>query len=139
MGNQSSTYNKLSFKDMQEFINSNKDVILLSTLKDSEQYCLISNTISCNNEVELINNCLNKKHNINIVLYGKNCNDSSVYIKYDQLLSLGFSKVYLYLGGLFEWMLLQDIYGSDSFPTTSDELDLLKFGPSCYFKKLLTY
>lgn len=139
MGNQSSSYNKLSFKDMQECISSNKEYILLSTLKEHEQECLISKTISCINEVELINNCLNKKHNISIIVYGKNCNDPTVYTKCDQLLSLGFSKVYIYLGGLFEWMLLQDIYGNESFTTTSEELDILKYAPSSHFKKLITY
>ena len=37
--------------------------------------------------------------------------------------------VYLYLGGLFEWLLLQDIYGFDDFPTTSRQLDILKYKP----------
>jgi hypothetical protein len=35
----------------------------------------------------------------------------------------------MYTGGLFEWMLLQDIYGDAEFPTTSRELDVLKFRP----------
>ena len=30
---------------------------------------------------------------------------------------------------MFEWMLLQDIYGTDDFPTTINELDILKFKP----------
>jgi len=47
--------------------------------------------------------------------------------KYRQLVDLGFSNVYIYTGGLFEWLLLQDIYGSTEFPTTTKELDILKF------------
>jgi len=35
--------------------------------------------------------------------------------------------VYIYSGGLFEWLLLQDIYGSDLFPTTNDKVDFLKY------------
>jgi hypothetical protein len=35
----------------------------------------------------------------------------------------------MYLGGMFEWMLLQDIYGKEDFPTTEEELDILKFKP----------
>ena len=27
----------------------------------------------------------------------------------------------------FEWLLLQDVFGEDLFPTTSKELDILKF------------
>ena len=32
-----------------------------------------------------------------------------------------------YTGGLFEWLLLQDIYGSDMFKTTTEEVDHLKY------------
>jgi hypothetical protein len=42
---------------------------------------------------------------------------------------MGFVNVYLYPGGLFEWLLLQDIYGDDEFPTTIKELDILKYKP----------
>ena len=35
--------------------------------------------------------------------------------------------VYAYSGGLFEWLMLQDIYGQDLFPTTKIEKDILKF------------
>jgi hypothetical protein len=31
---------------------------------------------------------------------------------------------------MFEWLLLQDIYGAAEFPTTKKELDLLKYKPS---------
>jgi hypothetical protein len=47
--------------------------------------------------------------------------------KYQQLLTLGFYNVFVYMGGLFEWLMLQDIYGKELFPTTKKELDLLKF------------
>ena len=48
-------------------------------------------------------------------------------------MSLGLTEVYVYPGGLFEWLLLQDIYGDDSFPTTKKELDILKYKPVSYF------
>ena len=47
--------------------------------------------------------------------------------KYKQLLSLGFTNVSIYIGGMFEWLLLQEIYGEAPFPTTCHELDLLKY------------
>jgi hypothetical protein len=62
-----------------------------------------------------------------IILYGKNATDVSPEKKYKQFQSLGFSHIYIYAGGLFEWMLLQDIYGDDEFPTTSKVLDILKY------------
>jgi hypothetical protein len=42
---------------------------------------------------------------------------------------LGFENVYIYRGGMFEWLLLQDIYGFDEFQTTSKITDLLKYKP----------
>jgi hypothetical protein len=29
---------------------------------------------------------------------------------------LGFAKVFIYYGGMFEWVLLREIYGEDMFP-----------------------
>jgi hypothetical protein len=62
-----------------------------------------------------------------LVIYGKNANDPTVDKKVKQLLGLGFVHIYVYPGGLFEWLLLQDVYGSDEFPTTKQVLDILKF------------
>ena len=31
---------------------------------------------------------------------------------------------------MFEWLLLQDIYGNEQFPTLGKELDILKYKPS---------
>jgi hypothetical protein len=64
-----------------------------------------------------------------IIVYGKNTNDDTVHKKYQQLIGLGFKNVRVYPGGMFEWLLLQDIYGASSFPTTSKELDILKYKP----------
>jgi hypothetical protein len=66
---------------------------------------------------------------VKIIIYGRNCNDEKIYSKYKQLNSLGFYNVYIYSGGLFEWLMLQDIYGVDDFPTTKKELDILRFKP----------
>ena len=91
------------------------------------QKCLILNTTKIENEEALINSIIKKTKNKNIIIYGRNCNDEKVYKKYEQLVSLGFTNVYIYVGGMFEWLLLQDIYGSELFPTTSNELDILKY------------
>ena len=64
-----------------------------------------------------------------ILIYGKNSNDDTIYKKYQQFIQLGFPNVYLYMGGLFEWLLLQDIYGQPDFPTTCAQLDILKYKP----------
>ena len=41
---------------------------------------------------------------------------------------------------MFEWLLLQDIYGNDDFKTTQEELDILKYKPQkCIIKFTLTF
>ena len=40
---------------------------------------------------------------------------------------LGFKNIYVYIGGIFEWLLLQDIYGDEQFPTTIKIIDILKY------------
>jgi hypothetical protein len=67
---------------------------------------------------------------VKIIIYGRNSNDDNIYKKLSQLTSLGFYNVYVYVGGMFEWMLLQDIYTNVEFPTTKKELDILKFKPN---------
>jgi hypothetical protein len=91
------------------------------------QKCLIKNTIQIEQEEQIINSIIKKTRNKNIIIYGRNCNDDKTYKKYEQLVGLGFTNVYIYVGGMFEWLLLQDIYGQDLFPTTSKEMDILKY------------
>ena len=127
MGNTNSI-KKLNFKDMQNIIYNNNYTII-NTLDNTIQNCLIINTISPENEIKIINHFLKENRDANIVIYGKNCNDNKLLNKYNQLITLGFSNVSVYIGGLFEWLMLQDIYGNDMFPTTSKQLDFLKFMP----------
>ena len=104
--------------------------LIINTLPSAEQQCLIVNTVSVNDEEIIINKFLKENKNIIIIVYGKNCNDDSTNKKYQQLLSLGFYNIFVYTGGLFEWLLLQDIYGNELFPTTKKELDILKYKPN---------
>jgi len=103
--------------------------IMLSTLSPADQQCLIPGTITPSMEETAINTRLadGRFSKTIIIIYGRNCNDSTVTSKYLQLVKLGCSNVRVYSGGLFEWLMLQDIYGKESFPTTSDELDILRY------------
>lgn len=123
------TYNKISFEDLQKAIQFN--YTLINTLPSNKQDCLIKNTIVSNEEETVINNMLSNYNTsqTNIIIYGENSSDISVETKYNQLHKCGFYNVYIYPGGLFEWLLLQDIYGFDEFPTTSKILDILKYKP----------
>ena len=119
---------KINYESMQNIINntSNK-FLLINTLDITNQGCLIKNTILPEREITQLNYYLRHDKNINIVIYGENCCDSKVIDKYNQLYKIGFKNLYVYIGGLFEWLLLQDIYGDDEFPTTNKILDILKY------------
>lgn len=133
MGNSQSTQ-KVNFEDVQYAIKHSESHILLNTLGENEQTCLISGSMLASQEEVLMNKCLqNGNKSISITIYGTNSNDEKIHTKCSQLNSLGFYNVYLYTGGLFEWLMLQDIYGSQEFPTTKKELDLLKYKPNKVF------
>ena len=61
------------------------------------------------------------------IIHAENCSDGTLIKKYNQLKQLGIKNIYVYIGGLFEWLLLQDIYGKDEFPTTTEIFDILKY------------
>ena len=117
---------KINFEGVQSAIN-NRDIIIINTLCEDDQDCLIDGTISTSAEVNLLNECLNSMKDRKIIVYGKNNNDEKLFNKYQQLIGLGFTNVYIYIGGLFEWLLLQEVYGDEQFTTTSSELDILKY------------
>jgi len=130
MGNSQSTQ-KINFEDLQFVLKNPESHILINTLNVLEQDCLIPNTINASQEEIIINKLIkNGNKNVKIIIYGRNCNDENIYKKQNQLTSLGFYNVYIYTGGMFEWMLLQDIYSNVEFPTTKKELDILKFKPN---------
>ena len=132
---QTQSLQKLNFEDMQIAIK--REYIIISTLGSSNQGCLIKNTIPSENEVDLVNTNLKTNKEIYIIIYGENSSDITPSIKYKQLLELGFINVQVYGGGLFEWLLLQDIYGSEEFPTNIAEIDILKFKGKCHFNMAL--
>lgn len=132
MGNQPSIIKKVNFEDVQNVLQKRiANVLLINTLGTSseEQSCILPGTLHFTREEKVINTCINNAKEIKIIIYGKNSNDTTIYEKYTQLVDLGFSNVYIYPGGMFEWMLLQDIYSDEHFKTTTKELDILKFKP----------
>lgn len=135
MGNSPSS-KKINFEDMQYAINDN-DSIIINTLKPELQNCLIYKTIPIHQEVDILNKLLNDNNGKRIIIYGLNATDDTIISKYNQLSSLGFYNVYVYPGGIFEWLLLQDIYGNESFKTTNKELDILKYKGGRVFGILL--
>tara|TARA_B100000900_G_C20522066_1_gene692603 strand:+ start:411 stop:836 length:426 start_codon:yes stop_codon:yes gene_type:complete len=138
MGNTSSVIKKVNFEDIQLCIKKKDKFLLINTLSKKEQKCLIMGTLKIEDEEKIINQCINQNKHVKIVVYDKNVHETSLLKKYEQLNNLGFTNVFIYPGGLFEWLCLQDIYGYEEFPTTTKELDILKFkGPSSFTNILL--
>jgi hypothetical protein len=135
MGNGSSALKNINFEDVQYAINDTTSIII-NTLEEINQKCLIKGTIAIDKEVAFLNTQITKDKSIRIIIYGMNACDTSPIKKYDQLMSIGFYNVYIYSGGLFEWLLLQDIYGNELFPITTSvtkECDILNYKGRCYF------
>ena len=131
---------KIGFEDIKMGINDNgNNYLIINTLPVNEQDCLIQHTIHCDLEEKMVNDLLDKFEfqKKTFLIYGRNSCDNSVDTKYDQLRKLGFSHIYIYVGGLFEWLLLQDIYGFGEFPTTARDADILKYRVSKTFSKNL--
>jgi len=76
--------------------------------------------------------------NVMIIVYGKNSNDITILHKYEQLVKLGFTNVHIYTGGIFEWMLLHEIYGKDLFKITRYEIDILRYRPKSVLLTAMT-
>ena len=132
MGNNSSNLvaeRKISFEDMQKIVKNPEPFVVISTLSNEEQGCLIYGTVPASMEEAKMNALLKENRNMQIIIYGKNANDESFMKRYVQLSSLGFNNVYIYTGGMFEWLLLQDIFGNEEFPTTNGKkcVDIFKF------------
>jgi hypothetical protein len=122
---------KVGFDDICHVIKSSREsyCLLINTLPINEQENLIKNTIPYQMEETIINNILTNRNlpSYTIIVYGRNSADDMVDKKFKQLQQLGFVNVFIYYGGLFEWMLLQDVYGAEYFPTTMKERDILKY------------
>ena len=133
---------KINYEDINYLLNTNSpnQFILLNTLNIYNQHCIINDTLQYEEEEAVLNSTLLENKSMLIIIYGMNYSDESIYIKYNQLLKLGFANVYIYPGGMFEWLCLQDIYGDEMFKTTSKELDILKYKPlNKFIKKIDTH
>jgi len=115
MGNATSVY--VSYKDMQTAVRNEDMYVLINTMPLNEQECVILRTVDAHNEDVFVNNLLATARGTRIVVYGKNTTDATVDSKFHQLKKLGFRNLYIYRGGMFEWLLLQEVYGAEHFPT----------------------
>jgi hypothetical protein len=121
----------VGFEDVLHALKTPEKYVLVNTLPLTNQTVLIKGTLAASEEEAFFDEYLNKyvEKPKTVILYGANSCDPTVHEKRTQLLSLGISDVLVYSGGLFEWLLLQDIYGLNEFPTTSRVRDLLAYRP----------
>ena len=141
MGNQVSLVPKVSYEDIQMVVYRNMHVqhstLIINTLPPSLQHCLIKTTLDIRFEERIVNTFIQNKPDIMIIVYGKNSNDITILHKYEQLVKLGFTNVHIYTGGIFEWMLLHEIYGKDLFKITKYEIDILRYRPKSVLLTLM--
>lgn len=127
MGNSLSVTRAINFEDMQFAIHDQDKSLIINTLDAHMQSCLIAGTLAIDLEVDVLNAHMKKNIDVRIIIYGTNAMDKTCQTKYEQLIKLGFYNVFIYPGGIFEWLLLQDVYGVELFPTTATKVDLLKY------------
>lgn len=136
---------KVGFDDILYWIKQPKSIseyfILINTMPPIDQDFLIRSTVSYQVEESRINEILDDfRKDLNqytIIVYGRNSVDDTVDKKYHQLIKLGFRNVYVYYGGMFEWIMLQDVFGEDYFPVDAIggvKKDPLHFVPIARFK-----
>ena len=129
MGNASSEQSSTcNYEDIQRGIIE-KNGILIHIMDNDDM--LICGTTPIDKETATINQLLNdREYDTNIIVYGKNNDDYERLVKKrGQLITLGFRCVWFYPGGLFEWSLLQDIFGKGQFPTTNVVRDIISYRP----------
>ena len=108
--------NLINFELLKEM--QKEGATIIHTMDENEKV-LILGTVVAEKESEKINKMLSKNdYEKDIIIYGRNCHEyENLLKKQKQLASLGFKNIFIYLGGMFEWLLLQDVYGSKEFPT----------------------
>ncbi len=107
----------LNFDDMK--IAVERGYIICHIMDEIDGTILIKNTLSVKDEIKKINDLIKQsKFDETIVLYGRNYTDLELIVqRFQHLISFGFTRVFIYVGGLYEWILMQNLYGDKLFPT----------------------
>jgi hypothetical protein len=123
--------NQFTLEDMQRALKTPEKYIIINTLTYEYHDCLIPGTVPDTKEESVINEMLNNfdQPDKPIIIYGKNSHDETPHTKWKQLRILGLSDIFIYGGGLFEWLLLHEVYGPSEFPiiSTSKMPDIWKY------------
>jgi len=108
----------IGFDDILVALKDKTRYIFISTMPVDMQNALIPNTIPCSDEATTINRIMDEFNTAKytLIVYGKNACDTDPSKKYEQLWNLGFSDIHIFPGGMFEYILLNDMYGEKLFP-----------------------
>jgi len=144
MGNYESAIKNANFDDIIMISNdpSKNAHILIHVMDKEDEELLIKGTLLINEEIERVNSLLTYgKMDVTIVIYGKNTDDFSKVIgKCRKLCNMWFCNIYAYLGGLFEWLLLQEIYGNEEIKTNIIcKKNILDYKPAMSISKYLGF
>ena len=117
-GSSNETYKKISPAEMQTILKTPEKYIIIHTLTSEYQDYVIPGTVQDTREESVINEMLTRIDipDKPIIIYGKNARDETVEVKANQLKSLGIHDISVYSGGMFEWLLLNEVYGHTEFP-----------------------
>jgi hypothetical protein len=119
------SYNYHQLQDRMK--KQGQEIILINTLPLTRQDCLIKGTLKAFIEVEYMNKLLKTNKNKEIVVYGIHHTDTSVIQKYNQLKKLGFTNVHIYFGGMYEWLLLQEVFDTTNFQTDGNIKNIVDY------------
>ena len=116
--NTDSIYKKLNIEEMQTILKTPEKYIIIHTLMYDYQDYILPGTVPDTREESIINEMLTRIDipDKPIVIYGKNARDETPETKAKQLKSLGIHDISVYSGGMFEWLLLNEVYGHTEFP-----------------------
>ncbi len=130
MGNQSSDCSVDGASSFNAVRRRPSTAWLINTLPPHDQRCRIAGTLSVEAEIAAVNGCRARDAQL-VVVYGRHSTDLSARAKREQLLGLGFVHVEVYVGGLFEWLMLREVFGAEEFPVDGTPPDdLLAFAPA---------
>ena len=129
MGNSTSLYSlHCKYNIIQDYvcipdnycIDFGERVYLITVMDRNESDKVIKGTIPFNEEESTMNSIIkqNKVDNVTVIVYGKDACDERIYTKAKQMMELGFNRIRIYTGGMFEWNLLVELYGDENFPTS---------------------
>ena len=85
MGNSQSTQ-KINYEDVQYVIKNAEAHILINTLNENEQECLLPNTIGIHKEADLINNLINQDIKDEITKIASSTTESKTLVKIQAIL-----------------------------------------------------